>query len=179
MAEAVNALAEPFVKQSKPYCTYKGKLTLGNPEKYDTAMAIDVERYFRTKKATAPSASSFAVKSNLTNQEASQAIAPAALKEEGGGNVSLLDGQSSELAAVKQERTYKVADPTAPGGRLDVEREELSKGYEYGRTAVAISESEQNITKLETKQGLELIGFIPQDKVSRMMYLYARTAAKY
>lgn len=71
-----------------------------------------------------------------------------------------------EFSAVKQARTYKVNDPTAPGGKRDVEFEALAKGYEYGRTAVHISESEYNITKLETERSFSIIGFILRDKVS-------------
>lgn len=70
-----------------------------------------------------------------------------------------------EFAAVKQARTYKVGDQKAPGGKRDVEFESLAKGYEYGRTAVHISESEHNITKLETTKEFTILGFIEQKKV--------------
>lgn len=72
-----------------------------------------------------------------------------------------------EFSAVKQARSYKVNDPEAPGGKRDVEFESLAKGFEYGRTAVHISESEHNITKLETTKSFSIVGFIPRDKVSR------------
>ena len=71
-----------------------------------------------------------------------------------------------DFSAVKQARTYKVNDPDAPGGKRDVEYESLAKGYEYGRTAVHISESEHNITKIETLKSFSIVGFIPYDKVS-------------
>ncbi len=78
-----------------------------------------------------------------------------------------LDAQAdpTNLASVSNTRTYKVVDETAPGGKKDVEREDLAKGYEYGRTAVHISESDENVTKLETQAGLEIIGFIPWSSV--------------
>ena len=69
------------------------------------------------------------------------------------------------LTSVKTARTYRVNDETAPGGKRDVEREDLAKGYEYGRTAVHISESDENVTKLETLKSFSIIGFIPNDKV--------------
>jgi ATP-dependent DNA helicase 2 subunit 2 len=69
------------------------------------------------------------------------------------------------LTSVKNARTYQVIDEEAPGGKRDVDREELAKGYEYGRTAVRISESDENVTKLETKAALEIIGFVPMAKV--------------
>jgi ATP-dependent DNA helicase 2 subunit 2 len=72
--------------------------------------------------------------------------------------------QGVEFAAVKQARTYKVNDPKAPGGKRDVEFESLAMGYEYGRTAVHISEAEHNITKLETSKDFSILGFIEKEK---------------
>ena len=76
-----------------------------------------------------------------------------------------------EFSAVKQSRSYKVNDPNAPGGKRDVEFEALAKGYEYGRTAVYISESEQNITKLDTVKEFTIVGFVEQNKVSSVILL--------
>jgi ATP-dependent DNA helicase 2 subunit 2 len=74
--------------------------------------------------------------------------------------------EGGALTSVRNLRTYEVPDENAPGGKVDVEREELAKGYEYGRTAVHISETDENITTLETYAALELVGFIQTDKVS-------------
>lgn len=145
-AEAVEALSTPVVKVSKPYSMYKGPLTLGDPEKYGTAMSIDVERYFRTKAATAPGATSFVVRYDLS---ASQA--PPTFKDEDAMDIDAI--HRNDLQGVKTASHYRVNDPNAPGGKKEVQREELAKGYEYGRTAVHISESDENVTKLETKQG--------------------------
>jgi ATP-dependent DNA helicase 2 subunit 2 len=71
-----------------------------------------------------------------------------------------------DLAQVRSNIEYKVNDPTWPGGKRDVERDELSRGYLYGSTAVPISTEDENVTKLETVQSFEIIGFIPSDKVS-------------
>ena len=73
-----------------------------------------------------------------------------------------LDG----LAAVKNARTYQIIDEDAPGGKRDVERDELAKGYEYGRTAVHISESDQNVTTYETSPVLDIIGFVTKEQVN-------------
>jgi ATP-dependent DNA helicase 2 subunit 2 len=155
-AEAVQDLSIPRVKDYRPYATFKGQLTLGDPEKYDTAMCIDIERYFRTKVAKPPSASSYVV------------------AEMGGdieGDVKMEDiaTQDDALTAVKNARTYKIVDETAPGGKRDVDRDDLAQGFEYGRTAVAIAESDQNITKLETVASFSIVGFIPAEKVSSIL----------
>ena len=77
-----------------------------------------------------------------------------------------------DVAAVKNERVYTVkaeGHPDAEDGKLIIERDELAKGYQYGRTAVAISEAEQIIVKLETFTEFTIIGFIPWDKVCEIM----------
>jgi len=158
-AEAIEDALVPRVKQSRPYKTYTGQLTLGDPEKYMTAMSIDVERYFRTHKAVPVSASSFVIKSDLSNGEASASTLDDDVTMSG------ISGPEGGLAAVKTARTYKVNDESAPGGKRDVGRDELARGYEYGRTAVHIAESDENVTKLETIQSFTIIGFIPCEKV--------------
>lgn len=144
------------MKDYRPYATFKGQLTLGDPEKYESAMCIDIERYFRTKVAKAPSASSYVVATDVPG-------------EVNGDYIEMQDvpisTQGDALTSVKNARTYKIADESAPGGKRDVDRDDLAHGYEYGRTAVAISESDQNVTKLETVAGFSVMGFIPSEKV--------------
>lgn len=164
-AEAIEDTVIPRVKQSRPYKTYTGQLTLGDPEKYATAMSIDVERYFRTHKAVPSSASSFVIRTDLSNGEASVSTVDDDVTMGG------TPGPEGGLAAVKTARTYKVIDESAPGGKRDVDRDELARGYEYGRTAVHIAESDENVTKLETVQSFEIIGFIPCEKVYRLVSL--------
>lgn len=151
MADAIDRLDTPTVKSVKPYKTYDGTLTLGDPEKFPAAMQINVERYFKTHVARPLGASTVVVLESAGTQPTETA-----------------DGdqmEGIEFSGVKQARTYKVNDPGAPGGKRDVEFESLAKGFEYGRTAVHISESEHNITKLETQKSFTIVGFIPWDKV--------------
>ncbi|KAI9166682.1 ATP-dependent DNA helicase II subunit [Paramyrothecium foliicola] len=152
IVEAIDDLDTPRAKSIKPYKTYDGPITLGDPETFPAAMSINVERYFKTHLARPMTATTVVMKS-----------------EQGVGSQSTQTIEDDEMegvefAAVKQARTYKVNDADAPGGKRDVEFESLSKGYEYGRTAVHISESEYNITKLETLKSFSIVGFIPQDR---------------
>lgn len=152
IAEAIDELDEPRLKPVRPYKSYDGKLTLGNPDdpKHPSPMVINVERYFKTKQARPITASTVTVKASDGSQS----------------QFTPMEGvEGGDLSAVKTERTYKVNDPSAPGGKTDVDFEELAKGYEYGRTAVHISESEWNITKLETTKSFTILGFIPAEKV--------------
>ena len=154
IVEAIDQLDEPRLKSTRPYKTYDGTLNLGDPKTLPSAMSINVERYFKTHMAKPLTASTVVIKT-----------------EHGAGSQSTqtLEGdemEGVEFAAVKSARAYRVNDPDAPGGKRDVEFEVLAKGYEYGRTAVHISESEHNITKLETQKSFAIVGFIPCSKVS-------------
>lgn len=135
-------------------------------------MSIDVERYFRTKQAKPVSASNFVVKSDMASDS---------IQSSNTMDVEMSGMDGAGLTAVKNARTYKVNDESAPGGKRDVEREDLAKGYEYGQTAVHISESDENITKLETIKSFSIIGFVPNDKVSgrALLLQYATNIEKY
>ncbi|KAF7196411.1 ATP-dependent DNA helicase II subunit 2 [Pseudocercospora fuligena] len=160
LAQAVNELQIPRLKITKGTPT-RTILTLGNPEQYDDALTIEVERYIKTMRASAPSASKFVVREGVQHPTQSSATLSngSAQAPEGG------DG----LAAVRTARSYQVDDENAPGGKKDVEPDELSKGYEYGRTAVHISESDQNVTTFETKPGLEILGFVDRNQYHRYL----------
>ncbi|KAI0098969.1 SPOC domain-like protein [Hypoxylon sp. NC0597] len=152
MAEAISELETPRIKPFRPYKTYEGELTLGNPQEHKDAMSISVERYFKTHKATVPPASRVVLSTEPGHSQAAEGDAMEGVEHTG------------QFAAVKNARTYKVNDPEAPGGKRDVEFESLAKGFEYGRTAVHISESEYNITKIETTKSFTILGFIHQEK---------------
>jgi ATP-dependent DNA helicase 2 subunit 2 len=87
--------------------------------------------------------------------------------------MALDDPSNGTLSAVRNQRSYQVDDPDEPGVKKSVEVDELERGYEYGRTAVHISEAESNIVNLETTQGLELIGFVQEEKASNLIPMYA------
>ncbi|KAK5946936.1 ATP-dependent DNA helicase yku80 [Knufia obscura] len=152
MDEAIEGLARPYIKQTKPIPTYKGQLRLGDPNTYDTAITIDIERYAKVMVRRPPAAHSYVVKDGAPSQRQ---------ETEGEDNI----------ADVRVAYSYRIKDGEAPTGFRDIPRDELAKGYEYGRTAVHISESEENITKLETDMNYEILGFIPKENVERYMLL--------
>ena len=149
------------MKVTRPVPSYKGQLTLGDPEHYDSALCIDVERYPKVMIRRPLSASQYVQRSDLSNDHTS-AESSATLLPDG----DTLGVGPNGLTSVRHARTYQVIDEDAPGGKRDVSRDDLAKGYEYGRTAVHISESDLNVTKLETQAGLEVIGFVPWSTVS-------------
>ncbi|MCJ1432282.1 ATP-dependent DNA helicase II subunit 2 [Xylographa pallens] len=169
LAQAIEELGIPRLKMTRPVNSYKDQLTLGDPEQYDTAMSIDVERFPRTMIRRPASASQYVHRTDLSNRQASVSSSATILPD-----VDALGGEPSApntngLAAVRNARSYQVEDDTAPGGKRDVTRDELAKGYEYGRTAVHISESDESITSLDTKAALEIVGFIPWNSYDRYM----------
>ncbi|OJD28665.1 catalase [Diplodia corticola] len=157
MAQAIEELETPRVKHIKPVPSYKGLLTLGDPEKYDTAMTIDVERYPRTMQQRPPTASSYIFRADMAPGD-SQAQS----------SMTVTDGDD-EVTAVRQNMAYHILDPSLPGGKREVDREDTAKGYPYGSTAVPISESERNVTDFESFAALDIIGFIPGEKLDRYM----------
>ncbi|KAK0621247.1 SPOC like C-terminal domain-containing protein [Bombardia bombarda] len=149
MAQAVEELSIPRVKPVKPFKAYDSLLTLGDPAKYESsALSISVERYFKTKRAPIPSASTVVVRPEHGGPT----------QNDGDDDVQM---GGTEFSGVKHMRTYRINDPDAPGGKRDVDFDELEKGYQYGRTVVPFSESDFSVTKLETKKGFTILGFIP------------------
>lgn len=166
LAQAIEELGIPRLKTTRPTPSYKDQLTLGDPEQYDTAMCIDVERYPRTAIRRSASASQYVQRADLSNGLASISSSATVLHDADEPHGELSASDPNGLTAVRNARTYQVDDDSAAGGKRDVTRDELAKGYEYGRTAVHISESDETITNLDTKAALEILGFIPWAKVS-------------
>jgi ATP-dependent DNA helicase 2 subunit 2 len=150
MQEALDWLKVPRIKVVRPVTTYKGRLLLGDPGNDETLLSMDIERYPKTMIARPPTASSFV------------------LRQDG---VSQADG----MEVVRHHRSYTVDHPkhaeATAEGKLDVPRDELARGYQYGKTAVHIAESDENITKMETEQGYQIIGFVPMENLERYMIL--------
>ena len=152
MQEALDWLSIPRVKTIRPMTTYKGQLQLGDPENDEILLSIDVERYPKVMLAKPPTASSFV------------------LRQDG-------SSQANGMEVVHNLRNYIVDHKDHPNadaeGKLDVAREDLAKGFQYGRTAVHMAASDENITKMETEQGYQIIGFVPLENVERYMILEA------
>ena len=157
LVQATDELKIPNPKIPKSNPTYRGKLTLGNSEIYESAMEIDIERYPKIMPARTPTPKKVVIRS----EEATDTVA--ALTD-------LTNGEqpNGDTSLVQNAKTYQVRDENAPGGKRDVERDDLAKGYEYGRETVYIDAADENATKLETVAGLDVMGFVPRDNVSKV-----------
>tara|TARA_R110002003_G_scaffold1005_3_gene21984 strand:+ start:20952 stop:22556 length:1605 start_codon:yes stop_codon:yes gene_type:complete len=162
LAEAVDQLAIPRLKEVRPIPSFKGNLTLGDPVMYDATITIDVERYPCTMIAKPPTASSFAIRTD------GSAVGPSA---QSSNTIIGEDHPMTDLSAVRNQRVYQVDNQDEPGTKKNVEMDELERGYEYGRTAVHISESDMNVVKLETTQSLSIIGFVKAEAFERYLPL--------
>ncbi|KAL9111929.1 MAG: hypothetical protein Q9227_003779 [Pyrenula ochraceoflavens] len=157
LAEAIDELGIPRLKTVKPIASYKDKLTFGDPENYDTAISIDVERYPKVMVLRAPTASSYVEVQSQDSLGSADTVRPDDNKPQ----------EEGQLANVRSNYIYEI--PDGDGQKKEVDRDQLAKGYEYGRTAVHIDETDENITKMETTSGLDIVGFISQDKYQRYM----------
>ena len=164
LTQAIDELGQPRVKTTRPIASFKGAMTIGSPSnQYGSTLSIAIERYPKVMVRKPPSASTVRIQSAQRRTQSSLTIL-----EEGAMDLD----ENGDSGAIKSERHYFVDDETEPGGRHDVEYEELVKGYEYGRSIVPISESEQNITRLETEPCLDILGFITSQEV-RTRYPFA------
>lgn len=160
LAEALDELQKPSIKPYRPYKTYEGPLTLGDPGKYESALSVDIERYFLTKIARPPPASTVVFRPD--SADATQSTHTL-------GEMEGVEVGNADFSAVRSTRVYTVDDPTRLDGKREVEFESLEKGYEYGRTAVYISESDHNITQIETAKGFSIVGFITRAHVCLLL----------
>ena len=166
MLQAVEELEMPRLKAVRPVASYKKDLTLGDPEKYGTALSIEVERYPRIMIRKPPTAKSYALKPEANDADAGPSHA---------NGPDAADGDHPKaLESLQTERIYEVEDETAEGGKRIVPKEELKRGYEYGKTAVYVSESDQKILDAASSKCLQIVGFIPWAKVkSRLSSTFA------
>ena len=165
VSAAIEYLSIPKVKETRPFSAFKGKLSLGDFNRYEeTALYIDVNRWFKTKQKKPDPASTVISRPIRTGGSAQSSHTVRS-------DVDMEDPlpHNSDITAVKNDRVYMVKaeddDPAAKDGKVIIAREELAKGYAYGSSAVAISEVELPIVKLETFTEFTIIGFIPSDKV--------------
>ncbi|KAG9190954.1 hypothetical protein G6011_09042 [Alternaria panax] len=163
LATAIDQLHTPRLKDTRPVQSYRGSLTLGDTSKYEATITIDVERYPCTMIAKPPTASTFAVRADPAGASG--------LSVESSATIVGEDHPMTDLSAVHNQRLYQVDNLNEPGLKKPVELDELERGYEYGRTAVHISESDMNVVKLETQQALELVGFVRGEEFDRYLPL--------
>lgn len=160
-AAALQEISQPTVKEVKPYVTYEGQLTLGDVKMYpESAICIDVKRYFRTKKAKVPTASRYFIHTPDSK---------VATDDEQSNEIDLVNGvresvESNDISPVRYMKAYTVDDPFSAGGKREIEVESLTRGYLYGRSIVPMNEADECVNKLETFKSFKILGFIPTDQ---------------
>lgn len=121
-------------------------------------MCIDVERYPRTMVAKPMSSRSFVEKERLKKEVPGEGPAKHV-------PIEAVEDDKGKMAMVKQERAYRIEIEKIKGAKTEINRNELEKGYMYGRTVVPISATDETITVLETESSYEILGFVPAQGV--------------
>ena len=161
LAEAIEELTKPRLKRTRPIASYKGEMLLGWPQDKDNnTLHIQVERYPRTMIRKPPAASKVTKRLEQGNTQLSTT-----LMEDVDDNHLASSLNGDYVTRVRDSRAYYVLDDREPGGKKYIEPEDRAIGYEYGSSLVPVSGSDESTLQLETKAGLELIGFVPWDKV--------------
>lgn len=162
LAEAVEELDIPRVKPVRLVKSYDGPLTLGNPEEFPSATSINVERWPTTKVNRPAAATTVTVKQEPSGTQSTHTLAE---------DMDGVEYDDPQFNSVKQHRTYKINDPSAPGGKRDVEFEELNRGWAYGSTAVCIPDSDKDLTSFGAVKSFSIIGFVSMSKIDPFLTL--------
>ncbi|KAF2668511.1 SPOC domain-like protein [Microthyrium microscopicum] len=164
--KAVSELGIPSHRTVRAVTTYKGTLTIGHIGKFEEqSMKIEIQQWPLIMPATAQSAKTFLVQRE--DKEGEHAGGSA----ESSATLQQSAPKEGEETLLPSKRTYgkQIEDPTAPGGKIDVDKEQLEKGYVYGRTAVHIGTDDMGVVNLDTEAGLEVVGFVARDKFDRYL----------
>jgi ATP-dependent DNA helicase 2 subunit 2 len=151
--EARDSLDIPKVKAVNPVRAFQGNLVLSDPEQQppQRVMSIGVEVFPCTRRATAMTASSYAMSK----------IEPATISTPSQNN----------LQAVKWDRQYYVNDESGIGGKKELDRDTLENGYRYGSEIVYITKEEEEAIMFPTSASLQVIGFVNKKSVPPYMLM--------
>jgi ATP-dependent DNA helicase 2 subunit 2 len=129
---------ECFAPEVNARPSFGGYLYLGNPYINDHWLAISIDMYLRTKDAKLP-----------TNHKYS------ALSEVGTHNVAAVSKYALDIRDEESDETKEIEIP----------KEELRKGYKFGKSMLIVNEEVSNAMKLQTKKEMTIIGFVDAEEV--------------
>lgn len=138
LKEAYDQTQEIYVKEVRPTPTFRGYLYLGRPELNKSFLAISTNIYLRTKEVSLPTG-----------------VKVSAISQEGSRKVQMI---SRFLETVKNAETDEALE-------TDIAKNDLLKGFKFGKSTVILSDEELASTRLKTKKEMSIIGFVDADKV--------------
>ncbi|KAG5366551.1 ATP-dependent DNA helicase II subunit 2 [Yarrowia sp. B02] len=149
--EARDSLDIPKVKSVNPVRAFQGELQLSDPDQQpaNRVMSIGIEVFPCTRRATAMTASSYAMSKIETASQPNH----------------------NSLQAVKWDRQYYVDDEVEVGGKKELERDNLENGYRYGSEIVYITKEEEEAIMFHTSASLQIIGFVKKTSVPPYMLM--------
>lgn len=162
MQEVIDSLNLPELRSVRPIASFKGKLTIGDPASMDHFVSIDVERYSRTKQAKALTfrkvfQTTSGDKNQLDSIKEKDSVADGTKKMFSVDDLTQKKGSFSP-----EQKMFKTVSESIRG----IDAEELDKGFMFGRTVVPIAATEIDVLKIEAQPRLEILNFVPQDKVN-------------
>ncbi|KAI9341852.1 SPOC like C-terminal domain-containing protein [Pilaira anomala] len=134
-----------YAKEVTARPAYRGFLYIGSPISKEPFLPISIHTYLRTKTVALPSSTKV---SKLSD-----------------GPTKKVERSSNYVLDVKNEEGETTSE-------VQVEKENIQKGYQFGKTILLVSEEELGVAKLQTKKEMTVIGFIPSKEVPRQ-YLYS------
>eukprot|EP00833_Pecoramyces_ruminatium_P004618 jgi/Orpsp1_1/1178650/evm.model.c7180000066195.2 len=138
--EALEILNEYRTKDVKATTLIRGPLTLGTPP---NSLEMSCWVYTKTRELTLPSAKKYS------------AVSEAAAGDD-----------EDKTFAVDMERVYTIKMNTKDGEKdVEVNQENLVKGYRYGKSIVPFSAIDEEQLALQNEKGLTILYFFPKEKV--------------
>jgi len=140
--EALEILNEYRTKDVKATTLIRGPLTLGTPP---NSLEMSCWVYTKTRELTLPSAKKYS------------AVSEAAAGDD-----------EDKTFAVDMERVYTIKMNTKDGEKdVEVNQENLVKGYRYGKSIVPFSAIDEEQLALQNEKGLTILYFFPKEKLKR------------
>ena len=136
MDSALEEISQPYVRPVRPIPLYRGALTIGNKNEYaDSALAVNVTMYARTKKSSLPLFKKWSVVAENAQDN------------------------RQKTHEVLRTYSYTVWDDES-GAEVHVDKEDLMKAYPYGATLVPAQNFDEEQFKLDTHMALDILGFV-------------------
>ncbi|KAK9322775.1 SPOC like C-terminal domain-containing protein [Lipomyces orientalis] len=148
-AEVLRDLEIPHVRKVRSTNSYNGTLTIGDPNQFNDALVIPVERFAYVKKATPISSVAYTKPKGTVPTSPTR---PTATRL--GRKVKYEITVSKESEDGKKEKNVQ-----------EVEKGDLKKGYRYGASVVPLSAEEEDNLRFLTIASLDIIGFVPFETI--------------
>lgn len=138
LEEAYAQTQSIYIKEVNPRPSYRGYLYLGSPTYNSNFLPISIHTYIRTKATTLPTVKKIS---------------------------GLSKGPTRKVEMVTKYLMPDNEGTTEESPELEVTKENIQKGYKFGKSVVLISSEELAISKLITKKEMSILRFVNAEEV--------------